>query len=108
MSGSDGPSTGGIWPGGGDNDDCSSLRIDAWIAAPDPDHGFFVGEQLDVALDDQQTPTVELLTAANGASVGAVNPNPVLVRCLRRGIRFTATVTQADGAAVKVRIDETP
>ena len=106
MSGSDGPSTGGaIWPGGGEDDSCARLKIDAWVSAQDPDYEFRLDEIFDLSLDDRNAPTVELVTAS-GQTVGAVNPLPALVRCLRNGATFAATVTHVDNAAVKVRIEE--
>lgn len=102
MSGSDGPSGGGMFSGGPEPDDCAALRIDDIVASPDPGFTFAVGVMLDVAVNAGPPATVSLLY--RGARVGALHPRPALVRCLSNGVIFEAEVLSASGGDIKVRV----
>lgn len=102
MSGSDGPSSGGIFSGGPEPDDCAALRIDDIVASPDPGFTFVVGVLLDVVLNVGPPATVWLLH--HGVRVGALHPRPALVRCLKDGVTFEAEVASASGGDIKVRV----
>lgn len=103
MSGSDGPSGGGMWSGGPGSDDCAALRIDDSVASPDPSFVFVVGVQLEVVLNAGPPMTVSL--HRHGVRVGAVHPYPSLVRCLISGVAFQAEILSASGGDIRVRIE---
>lgn len=102
MSGSDGPSEGGMFSGGPEPDDCASLRIDDVVASPDPGFTFAVGLLFDVVLNVGPPATVSLVH--RGARAGSLHPRPALVRCLRGGVVFEAEVLSASGGDIKVRV----
>lgn len=106
MSGSDGPSGGGMFSGGPEPDDCGALRIDDVVASPDPAFTFVVGMVLEVGLNAGPPATVTLLQ--QGERVGALHPRPALVRCLRGGVVFEATILSATGGDIVVRVASVP
>jgi len=105
MSGSDGPSTPGtgFGSGGDDGQDCSKLQFDAPVLSPSTTLTISVGDAYDLDLNDSSSPIVELLSG--GDIVGAIRPLPVLLRCLRSGVPFGATVTSASGGAITVHVE---
>ena len=105
MSGSDGPPGGATsWDVGGDEDDCSRVVIDAALDPPDADESFAVGNEYDVVLVESGTVETIQVLDSRGTPVGAVRPHQALLRCLRKGVFFFATVTGVQGASVTVRI----
>jgi hypothetical protein len=103
MSGSDGPSGGGMFNAGPQADDCSALRIDDTVASPDPAFTFSVGRILDVVV--HAGPPVTVVLEDRGGTVGALHPYPALVRCLTAGVTFQAEVLSAIGGDVRVRVE---
>lgn len=103
MSGSDGPSGGGMFSGGPDSDDCSALRLKDSVASPDPAFLFVVGVLLDVVVNPGPPVTVPLLH--RGARVGSLHPFPALVRCLNQGVTFQAEVVSVSGGDIQVRVE---
>lgn len=101
MSGSDGSGSSYNF-GSGVNDDCANVELDAAVESPFPDENFTVGKSYRVELNsDGAVQTVQLWS---DRVVGAVRPVPPLVRCLGRGVTFSATVTVATGGDIKVHI----
>ena len=103
MSGSDGPSGGGMFNGGPAADDCSALRLDDTVASPDPTFAFTVGRILDVSLDTRTPVTVVL--EYGGALIGALHPYPALIRCLNQGVTFQAEVLGSVGGDIRVHVE---
>lgn len=103
MSGSDGPSGGGMWTGGPQSDDCASLRIDDGVAAPDATFVFTVGMVFDVVLNPGPPATVSL--QFEHRRVGSVHPYPALVRCLNSGVPFEAEVRSISGGDIRVAVE---
>lgn len=106
MSGSDGPTGGGMFNGGPVGDDCSAVRLDDTVAAPDPAFAFMVGAVLEVVVN--QAAPVTIVLRASGNPVGALHPYPALVRCLNAGVPFQAEVFSAHGGDIRVRVEPTP
>lgn len=103
MSGSPGPSGGGMFSGGPESDDCSALRLGDSVSSPDPSFTFVVGVILDVVLNPGPPVTVSLLR--HGTRVGSLHPLPALVRCLNQGVPFQAEVLSASGGDIRVRVE---
>ena len=103
MSGSDGPSSGGMFNPGPNSDDCSALRLDDSVAAPDPTFTFSVGMTFDVVANPGPPVTVSLLH--RGVRIGSLHPIPALVRCLNEGVPFQAEVRSASGGDIRVRVE---
>lgn len=106
MSGSDGPSGGGMFAGGPGSDDCAALRLTDSVAAPDPIFPFAVGVFLDVAANAGPPVTVSLLH--HGSRVGSLHPIPALVRCLNEGALFRAEVLSVSGGDIRVHVEPIP
>lgn len=102
MSGNDGPAGGGMFDGGPEPDDCAALRINDFVAAPDPEFIFIVGALLDVIINAGPPTTLSLLS--HGIRVGALHPRPALVRCLKNGVIFEAEVVSVNGGDIEVRV----
>lgn len=103
MSGSDGPSNGGMFNPGPSSDDCGALRLDDSVAAPDPSFTFTVGTTLDVVVNAGPPVTISLVH--RGVRVGSLHPIPALVRCLNQGVPFEAEVRSVRGGDVRVRVE---
>jgi len=106
MSGSDGPPGGGMFNTGPADDECSAVRVEDVVAAPDPSFSFFVGVVLEVAIQSSSPVTVGLFSSST--LVGALHPYPALVRCLKSGVPFQAEVLSAHGGDVRVRVEPIP
>jgi len=103
MSGSDGPGGGSGGSAPWDDEDCSKLVINADLEAPSPGESFASGNTYDVDLIELDG--VESIAVLAGVTpVGALRPHPSLIRCLRKGASFVATVTSSRGGDVKVRV----
>ena len=103
MSGSDGPSGGGMWTGGPQSDDCASLRIDDGVAAPDASFPFRAGIRFDVVFNPGPPSTISL--EFEHRRVGALHPYPALVRCLNAGVPFRAEVRSVSGGDIRVAVE---
>lgn len=103
MSGSDGPSGGGMFAGGPQGDDCAALRINDPVASPEPGFTFVVGLMLELVLNPGPPVTVSLVS--RGGRVGALHPYPMLIRCLNQGVAFQAEVLSASGGDIRVRVE---
>lgn len=106
MSGTDGPSGGGMYNGGPSGDDCSAVRIDDPVAAPEPTFTFIVGIKLDVVISSHSPVTISLHN--HGARVGSLHPYPALVRCLNAGVSFEAEIRNVTGGDIRVRVEPLP
>lgn len=106
MSGTDGPSGGGMFSGGPESDDCSALRLNDAVASPDPAFVFVVGVILEVVVNAGPPVTVSL--RHHGSRVGSLHPFPALVRCLNQGVHFQAEIVSASGGDIRVRVEPIP
>lgn len=102
---------GGGGGGGGAPDPCVSYSAKTILASPKAAvvGTLKVGDKLDVELSPGQKPPVLVKTKTNQAA-GAVAPRGLaeLVKCLKAGNKYKATVTAINGGAVTVEIKWEP
>jgi hypothetical protein len=115
MSGGGGSDYGrGVGGGGGstggspvdDGTDCGDLNFVAVLQSLQTEavDGLTVGDLLEVGLRDGSPPVIEVRTTA-GILVGAlIQRVPELLRCLQRGVGYTAAVLSLDGGYVRVEV----
>jgi hypothetical protein len=95
-----------MFNGGPESDDCSALRLDDAVAAPDPSFTFVVGVILDVIVNAGPPVTISLVH--HGNRVGSLHPIPALVRCLNQGVPFHAEVLTVSGGDIRVHVEPAP
>lgn len=95
-----------MFNGGPSGDDCSAVRIDDPVAAPEPTFAFVLGVRLEVAFGSHSPATISLLH--RGARVGSLHPYPALVRCLNAGVSFEAEIRSVSGGDIRVRVEPLP
>lgn len=103
VSGGDSIGSSYDFDGDGD-DDCGEVSLEASVESPLPRENFKVGNLYRLVLNSTGPVRTIHLESAEGSVVGAVRPVPPLVRCLGRGVEFTAIVSAVKGADIRVRI----
>ncbi|MBN9152251.1 MAG: hypothetical protein J0H56_12655 [Micrococcales bacterium] len=104
MSGNNSPDWYSNTRGGG-GVDCSGLRRESALQAPNPDavDALRPGDVLGLVLHDGDAPTIAAMTAS-GIEAGAVTPDRALIDCLRLGVAFLGTIKSAEGAQILLSI----
>jgi hypothetical protein len=103
MSGGDSSGSSISFGMGGEDDDCSAVTLDTSVQSPSTTEPFAPGNIYGVRLGpNASVPTVQLTRDAD--AVGAIRPTPPLLRCLRKGVTFTAEVTSVNGGDIRVHI----
>lgn len=104
MSGSNGPDYSQSRTGTG-GDDCSSYRRDKPLQAPNDEvvDGLRAGDILALELREGP-PLVVAVLGAGADEAGSVIPDTALISCLRRGMKFSATVRSIRGGHLMLSV----